>query len=107
SCAGGNPLVCTPPGQCYQIGTCDPGTGCPAPTFQPLGTVCNQSGGSACDGTGNCVQPPSVTATTPGDGSSVVANTTLSIDFSTAMNAATLTAQTSAGACSGSIQVSL
>jgi hypothetical protein len=39
-------------GQCM-VGTCNKG----GPSFTPVpaGTSCNQSGGTACDGTGNCV----------------------------------------------------
>jgi hypothetical protein len=52
--------------------------------------------------------PPQVTATSPVDGASaVVAGTSIAVTFSQAMNPATLTGQTVAGACSGSIQLSL
>lgn len=69
------------------------------------GTTCT---GGNCDGNGNCLAPaPQVLATTPADGGTAVASTTVAVTFSTAMNPATLTAQTAAGACGGSIQVSL
>lgn len=78
------------------------------PSFppQPTGTSCSQ-GGTTCDGSGACVVRPTVTATTPGDATSALATTSVAITFSMAMNPATLTAQTAAGACSGNIQVSL
>ena len=79
------------------------------PSNPPLnpGATCNQSGGTACDGAGQCVAPPAVVSTTPADAATVAASTTVSVTFNVAMNAATLTGQTSAGACSGSMQVSL
>ncbi|MBL8924591.1 MAG: lamin tail domain-containing protein, partial [Myxococcaceae bacterium] len=79
------------------------------PSNPPLsaGTTCNQNGGTACDGAGVCVGPPTVVSTTPADGATVPASTTVAVTFSTAMTPASLTGQTTAGACSGSIQVSL
>jgi hypothetical protein len=72
-----------------------------------LGTTCNQNSGIECDGLGNCVSPPSVASTTPADGAgSVSVSSTISITFTTAMTPATMTAQTTAGACTGNIQVS-
>jgi hypothetical protein len=78
------------------------------PSFppQPAGTACSQ-GGTNCDGAGTCLVLPTVTGTTPSDATSALATTTVAITFSTAMNPATLTAQTVAGSCSGNIQVSL
>jgi hypothetical protein len=70
-------------------------------------TACNEGGGIACDGLGACVAAPTVTATAPADGSSAVVSPTVAITFSTAMDPTSLTAQTTAGACTGSIQVSL
>ncbi|MFT3775659.1 MAG: lamin tail domain-containing protein [Minicystis sp.] len=80
-----------------------------APSNPPVaaGTPCNQNGGSACDGNGSCVGGPDVAGTTPADGANAAASTTIAVSFTVAMNPATLTGQTAAGACSGSIQVSL
>ncbi|APR82619.1 5'-nucleotidase [Minicystis rosea] len=70
-------------------------------------TACTQNGGVACDGMGTCVAAPTVASTSPADASTPVAGADIAVTFSAAMNPATLTAQTTAGACSGSIQVSL
>jgi hypothetical protein len=78
----------------------------PVHTPSPYGAPCSQSGGLFCDGNGLCVGPPTVSSTTPADGGSGIASTTVAVTFSQAMNSATLTAQTSAGACTGSVQVS-
>jgi hypothetical protein len=85
--------------------TCNAGT----PVFTPkaVGTSCNTNGGTACNAAGVCVVQPTVTGTTPSDGGTAGANTTIAVTFSQAMNPATLTAQTSVGACTGSIQVSV
>ncbi|MEO8681341.1 MAG: DUF4215 domain-containing protein [Vicinamibacterales bacterium] len=40
------------------VGMCVNGN--PSTTFSPAGTACNQNGGSVCDGTGTCVQPPTI-----------------------------------------------
>jgi uncharacterized repeat protein (TIGR02543 family) len=49
----------------------------------------------------------SVLSTTPADGAGDVSpDTTIAVTFDTAMNTSTLSAQTAAGACTGSIQVS-
>lgn len=79
------------------------------PSNPPLaaGTACSQSGGVECDGAGACVGSPTVTGTSPADATSSVAGATIAVTFSTAMNPATLSAQTSAGACAGAVQVSL
>jgi hypothetical protein len=66
----------------------------------PCSTVCEQ-------GTGACRPAPTVVSTSPAGGSTPAATTSLVITFSTDMTAATLTAQTGLGACSGSIQVSV
>ncbi|MBI5534666.1 MAG: lamin tail domain-containing protein [Deltaproteobacteria bacterium] len=58
-------------------------------------------------GTGTCQPAPSVLSTTPADGGTTSASTTIAVTFSLAMAPASLTAQTAAGACTGSIQVSL
>jgi hypothetical protein len=61
----------------------------------------------ACQGS-ICVVAPTVTATSPADAATgVVTPGALSVTFSVAMTPASLTTQTAAGACSGSIQVSL
>ena len=70
------------------------------------GTTCNQGGGSVCDSSGTCTTP-AVVSTTPSNGSTPAASPSISITFNVPMNPATLSAQTSAGACSGSIQASL
>jgi hypothetical protein len=52
--------------------------------------------------------PPTVSSTTPANGATGVAlSSTIAVTFSKAMNTSTVTAQTAAGACSGSVQVSL
>ncbi|MEZ4307779.1 MAG: lamin tail domain-containing protein [Polyangiaceae bacterium] len=71
------------------------------------GTACTQNGGTICDGSGSCVAAPAVAGTTPADGAASIAPlSTVAVTFTTAMDPATLTAQTAAGACSGSIQLS-
>lgn len=82
-------------------------TGAPANTPKALGTACTQDGGVECNGAGACGTPPTVTGTSPADGVSVAAGTSIAVTFSEAMDGTTLTAQTSAGACTGSVQVSL
>lgn len=106
----GNCVQCTSAAQCpgtdteCQQRTCS-GFVCGI-SFAGAGSPCTQ-GGSVCDGAGACVNPPQVVSTTPPDAGSAPAGTTIAVTFSQAMNPATLTASTSAGACSGSIQVSL
>ncbi len=86
--------------------------------------TCTESGGKFCDGNGSCVEcnsattcgggtctanqcAPAVVATTPTEGAVGVAITTsIAVTFSEAMSPATLTAQTTSGACTGSIQLS-
>ena len=74
----------------------------------PAGTACGV-GGSVCNGAGTCVAPPvpQVMSVSPTNGGAGIANSTIAITFNTAMNPATLTTQTNAGACSGSVQCSL
>jgi hypothetical protein len=111
-----------PPDTDCASGACDNGT--PDLTPEAAGTSCTESGGQVCDGAGICVEcigdaqcgggtcvsnacAPLVVATTPADGAiDVVADVSIVIEFSEAMDPATLTAQTSAGACTGSIQLS-
>src|SRR5262249_16664447 len=71
------------------------------------GAACNEGGGNVCNGTGSCVVAPFVVTTSPSDGSSPIAGNAISVTFSRAMNPTTLTGQTSAGSCSGSVQLSL
>jgi hypothetical protein len=73
------------------------------------GTATIQATSGAINGSTTVVvrAAPSVSSTSPIDGAtSVRAGSSLAITFSTAMDPATLTAQTAAGACSGTIQVS-
>ena len=92
-----------------------------------LGTPCAHDGGHFCDGSGACVQctssadcpsgtacasgacvmVPQVASTTPADGATVPAGSSVAVAFTQAMNPTTLTAQATAGPCAGSIQVSL
>lgn len=82
-------------------------SGVPSNPPAVAGTVCSQNGGTRCDGSGNCVPAPQVSATSPTDAGSVLANVNITVTFSAAMTPATLTAQTAAGPCTGSIQCSL
>ena len=82
--------------------------GVPSHPDEPATTPCTQSGGSMCDGAGSCIAaPPQVASTSPADGATPTAGPAISVTFTAAMAPATLTGQTAAGACSGSIQVSL
>jgi hypothetical protein len=82
--------------------------GAPVHPTLPQGTACNQNGGTICDAaTAMCIAVPQVASTTPGDATTPVAAPAIAVTFTVAMNPATLTGQTAAGACSGSIQVSL
>ncbi len=83
---------------------CDAGTVLHPP--RPAGTACTQDGGQACSGGGTCDAPPDVAITVPGDGAAPVASTTIAVTFTVAMDPGSLTGQASAGACTGSIQVS-
>ena len=82
-----------PTNSCQQ---CDPGTSTTDWSNEPDSSTC--SGGNPT---------PAVVTTSPADASTPTAGkTTVSITFNLAMDPTTLTAQTSAGACSGSVQVS-
>jgi hypothetical protein len=81
--------------------------GVPSNPPSAVGTPCNQGGGTVCNGSGGCVVPPQVVSTIPADSAVVPAGTTITITFSQGMNPSTLTAQTTSGACTGSIQLSL
>ncbi len=51
-CSGANPVVCAPPDQCHDAGTCNPSTGqCEYPN-KTNGTSCND--GNACTQTDTC-----------------------------------------------------
>jgi hypothetical protein len=53
-CAG---VTCSDTNQCTIDATCSPSTGmCGAPTNRPVNYPCSQSGGSVCDGQGQCVR---------------------------------------------------
>jgi hypothetical protein len=82
-------------------------SGVPSNPPSPAGTTCNQGSGLVCDGASACVGAPTVASTTPADGSAPLASTPIAVTFSTRMDPTTLTAQTAAGACTGSVQVSL
>jgi len=85
---------------------CDAGVASNSPL--QWGTICTQDGGTTCDGAGNCILIPSVVSTTPAAGATPVvgSDTTISVTFSGSMLVSSLTAQTVAGGCYGSIQVS-
>ncbi|MDW8251958.1 MAG: lamin tail domain-containing protein, partial [Myxococcales bacterium] len=73
------------------------------------GKTCNTNAdcqSNNCNG-GICAPPPAVSSTSPTNNETAVATTPIAITFNQAMNPATLIAQTSPGACSGSLQVSL
>jgi len=71
------------------------------------GTACNQNGGTLCDNAASCSNGPTVVSTTPANNATPVASNSIAVTFSAAMNPATLTANSTAGACVGSVQVSL
>jgi hypothetical protein len=106
-CTGTSPVVCNaPPGECYgAAGTCDRTSGVCSYPLDPVTTPCS---GGQCDNAGNCAAPPTVVSTSPGDATSVLATTPISITFSTAMDPTTLATQGTAtsGGCDGTIQVS-
>jgi hypothetical protein len=84
----------------------DCGGSCPA---CPNGDTCNvntdcQSGNCS---QGTCAPALAVLSTSPADNTSALASTPIAVTFNQAMNPATLTAQTTSGACSGTLQVSL
>jgi hypothetical protein len=84
---------------------CNSGT--PSNPPLPIESACSQNGGTICNGNGTCVPVANVLAVTPAD---TQTNTQLDapivISFSTAMNPATLTGQTTYGPCIGSVQLS-
>jgi hypothetical protein len=83
-CGGGTCEPCAPSKKCEQDTDCETG-------------VCES----------NVCQFTQVVSTTPADGAADVSvHSTIAVEFSAAMNPSTLTAQTSGGVCSGSVQVS-
>lgn len=75
------------------------------PPAEP-GTRCGE--GLACDGRGGCVsEAPRVVRTSPAEGVSAPASRLLSVTFSTRMDPSSLVAQTTAGRCTGTVQLSL
>ena len=81
--------------------------GVPINPVLSFGQPCNQNSGTVCDGSGSCVLPPQVASTSPADSAMPIAAPAIAVTFNVAMNPATLTGQTTAGACSGSLQVSM
>ena len=100
--------------------------GTPSNPNSASGAACNQNGGKVCNGSGACVeclvnadcasgicnasvcQASTVVDTTPADGAmNVLVGASVGVIFSGAMAPATLTAQTSAGACTGTVQISI
>ncbi|MGC4118173.1 MAG: lamin tail domain-containing protein [Myxococcales bacterium] len=125
-------VTCTALDQCHVAGTCDHATGSCSSPAKTDGASCDDSnpctadacqagvcsgvpaaagtdcgGGKVCTVAGACVVPPTVVTTIPADGATGPAPTSIAVTFSKAMNSATLTAQTAAGTCTGSIQASL
>jgi cysteine-rich repeat protein len=87
--------------------SCDDGNsvsadGCSAACTVEPGYVCVGQEPSVCN-----TPEPTVTNTMPSNGSIWPADTAIAVNFSIAMDPSTLTAQTSSGACSGSVQVSV
>lgn len=96
----------------------------------PFGTVCTENGGEFCDGKDACVAASCTdgakngdetdvdcggatcpacgqVSVTPADAATNVAvNATITLTFNSAMDGTTITAQSAAGACTGSVQVS-
>lgn len=60
-CTGSNPVTCTPAGQCFDVGVCDPGTGTCNDPPKPNLTPCNDDGNTCtydrCNGSGTCSHP--------------------------------------------------
>ncbi|MGC4118174.1 MAG: lamin tail domain-containing protein [Myxococcales bacterium] len=128
-CAG---VTCTALDQCHLAGTCDHATGTCSNPAKTDGASCDDSnpctadacqagvcagvpaaagtdcgGGNVCTLAGNCVPRPTVLLTTPVGGTNVPASTTIAVTFSKPMSSTTLTTQTAAGTCTGTLQVSL
>jgi hypothetical protein len=107
-CGGACPGKCVDGKNCSVAGDCQSGVCAGGVCAAPGCTDGLKNGaetGIDCGGT--CAACPIVSATTPADGATgVPVSSTIVVTFSTAMNASTLTAQTSSGTCSGSVQVS-
>jgi N-acetylneuraminic acid mutarotase len=58
-CTGSGWVTCTPLGQCYDVGTCDPGTGVCSNPYKPSSAGCDDgkscTTGDHCDGAGTCI----------------------------------------------------
>ncbi|AKU93768.1 Putative secreted sialidase [Labilithrix luteola] len=104
--------------------------GVPSHPPVPVGTTCTDNGGSFCNGNGACVSPSctdgirngdetdvdcggttcpacgQVTVTPADAATNVAVNATITLTFTSAMDSTTITAQSAAGACAGSVQVS-
>ncbi len=90
--------VCTPTSNTTDWTNVGDGTACNDGDPNTAPDTCT---GGVCSG----LALPTVVITSPQDGAMPIAGTTLSVTFSTAMDPTTLTAQTSAGTCSGSVQL--
>lgn len=108
ACSGANPVVCSALDLCHLAGTCAPATGTCTDPFADGGTPCAYDGGNQCDGAGNCyLGLPWVVGTIPAEGATNQSYaTTITVLFSEAMDALTVTALPADGACSGSLQIS-
>jgi alpha-tubulin suppressor-like RCC1 family protein len=51
-CTGSNPVICGAPGQCHDVGTCNPSTGVCSNPIKPDGAACSDS--NACTQTDAC-----------------------------------------------------
>src|SRR5581483_9565177 len=92
--------VCTPSSQTTDWTTLGDGASCDDGDPSTADDTCTSG---VCTG----IPIPEVVTTSPQDGSTPIAGTTISVTFSVAMDPTTLTAQTSAGTCSGSVQLAL
>ncbi|MEO7034718.1 MAG: Ig-like domain-containing protein [Polyangiaceae bacterium] len=69
------------------------------------GSACSQGGDSVCDSSGACTNA-TVLSTSPGESASVQTDTAIAVTFNVPMTPGTLNGQTTAGACTASVQVS-
>jgi hypothetical protein len=108
SCQGTNPVVCSALDLCHLAGLCAPATGTCSNPFADGGTPCSFNGGNQCDGAGTCyLGLPWVVGTIPAEGATNQSYaTTVTVLFSEAMDALTVTALPADGACTGSLQIS-
>lgn len=67
---GGTPVVCTSAGPCYDVGTCNPGTGICSNPFSPNTKPCTDGNACTspdlCDGAGSCIPGAAVTCSAIG-----------------------------------------